>query len=98
MTKAGIVGLSKSLAVELAQKKIRVNTVCPGFIKTSYANKFRRKMPKLYNYTLQRTPLKRWGSSEEVANLIIIILSNESSYMTVNITNVDGGWSSYKII
>ena len=95
MTKAGIVGLSKSLAVELAQKKIRVNTVCPGFIKTSYANKFRRKMPKLYNYTLQRTPLKRWGSSDEVANLIIFLLSNESSYITGNISYVDGGWSAY---
>lgn len=95
MTKAGIVGLSKSLAVELAQKKIRVNTVCPGFIKTSYANKFKRKMPKLYNYTLRRTPLKRWGSSDEVANLIIFLLSNESSYMTGNISYVDGGWSAY---
>ena len=95
MTKAGIVGLSKSLAVELAQKKIRVNTVCPGFIKTSYANKFRRKLPKLYNYTLQRTPLKRWGSSDEVANLILFLLSSESSYMTGNVSYIDGGWSSY---
>ena len=95
MTKAGIVGLSKSLAVELAQKKIRVNTVCPGFIKTSYANKFKRKFPKLYNYTLQRTPLKRWGSSDEVANLILFLLSSESSYMTGNVSYIDGGWSSY---
>ena len=52
-------------------------------------------MPKLYNYTLQRTPLKRWGSSDEVANLIIFLLSNESSYMTGNISYVDGGWSAY---
>ncbi len=95
MTKAGVVGLSKSLAVELAKKKIRVNTVCPGFIKTSYANNFKRKLPKLYNYTLQRTPLGRWGSSDEVANLILFLLSQESSYITGNVSYVDGGWSSY---
>ena len=95
MTKSGVIGLSKSLAVELASKNIRVNTICPGFIKTSYANRFKNKLPKIYKYTLQRTPMKRWGSSEEVANLIMFLLSEESSYITGNVAYVDGGWSCY---
>ena len=55
----------------------------------------KKKLPKLYNYTLQRTPLGRWGSSDEVANLILFLLSQESSYITGNVSYVDGGWSSY---
>ena len=59
MTKSAINGLTKSLAVELAKKKIRVNSICPGFIKSSYASKFKNNFAKLYKYTLDRTPLNR---------------------------------------
>jgi NAD(P)-dependent dehydrogenase (short-subunit alcohol dehydrogenase family) len=95
MTKSGIIGLSKSLAVELANKNIRVNTICPGFIKSSYANSFQKKLPKVYKFTLERTPLKRWGTCNEVANLIIFMLSDESSYITGNTIYIDGGWTSH---
>jgi len=94
MTKSGIIGLSQSLAVELAEKNIRVNAICPGFIKTSYAEKFKKNLPKIYKYTLERTPLKRWGKSNEVADLILFLLSNNSSYITGNTIYIDGGWTS----
>tara|TARA_B100000700_G_scaffold325905_1_gene435937 strand:+ start:1249 stop:2001 length:753 start_codon:yes stop_codon:yes gene_type:complete len=94
MTKGGIIGLSKSLAVELAKRKIRVNTISPGFIKSSYANSFKKKLPRIYKYTLKRTPMGRWGKCEEVANLILFILSEESSYITGNNIYIDGGWTS----
>ncbi len=94
MSKSGINGLTKSLALELAKKKIRVNSICPGFIKSSYASNFKKNQKKLYGYTLSRTPLNRWGTCEEVANLILFILSEESSYMTGNELYIDGGWTS----
>jgi NAD(P)-dependent dehydrogenase (short-subunit alcohol dehydrogenase family) len=94
MTKSGVIGLSKSLAVELAEKKIRVNTICPGFIKTSYAEKFKKNLPRIYKYTIERTPMKRWGTSAEVADLIMFLLSNNSSYITGNVFYIDGGWTS----
>ena len=94
MTKSGIIGLTKSLAVEFANRGIRVNSICPGFVKSSYSQKFKSKYPKLYKYTIQRTPLARWGNCDEVANLILFLLSNESSYITGNEIYIDGGWTS----
>ena len=52
------------------------------------------KNPKLYKYTIQRTPLARWGNCDEVANLILFLLSNESSYITGNEIYIDGGWTA----
>ena len=93
-TKSAIMGLSKSLAVEFAKHKIRVNSVCPGFIKTSYEDKFKKNYPKIYKFTKQRTPMGRWGTSTEVANLIIFLLSDKSSYTTGSDYFVDGGWNA----
>ena len=94
MTKSGIIGLTKSLAVEFANRGIRVNSICPGFVKSSYSQNFKSKNPKLYKYTIQRTPLARWGNCDEVANLILFLLSNESSYITGNEIYIDGGWTA----
>ena len=94
LSKAGIIGLTKSLAVELSSHKIRVNSISPGFVKSSYAEKFKKKLPDLYKYTISRTPLKRWGNCEEVADLILFLLSKNSLYMTGNNIFIDGGWSA----
>ena len=92
-TKSALVGLGKSLAAEFGYLGLRINTINPGFIKTSYYSKFRKKN-KLYNWTLSRTPIKRWGESYEVANLIIFLLSDKSSYINGEDINIDGGWLS----
>lgn len=94
LSKAGLIGLTKSLAIELAGKKIRVNSVSPGFVKSSYARKFKKNLPDLYKFTISKTPLKRWGNCEEVADLILFLLSNNSLYITGNNIFIDGGWSA----
>ena len=94
LSKAGLIGLTKSLAIELAGKKIRVNSVSPGFVKSSYARKFKKNLPDLYKFTISKTPLKRWGDCEEVADLILFLLSKNSLYITGNNIFIDGGWSA----
>ena len=92
-TKSALVGLTKSFAVEMAKKKIRANVVSPGFTETSYFNKFKKKK-KLYNWTISRIPMGRWGKPSEVANLISFLLSDNSEYITGENINIDGGWLS----
>ncbi len=91
-TKTALVGLTKSFAVEMAKNNIRANLVNPGFIKTSYFEKFKKKS-KLYNWTISRIPQKRWGDPNEVSNLICFLLSDLSSYINGTSINIDGGWT-----
>jgi NAD(P)-dependent dehydrogenase (short-subunit alcohol dehydrogenase family) len=93
-TKSGLIGLTKSIANELAKQKIRVNSISPGFIKSSYATHFKKNNPELYDYTISRTLLKRWGECDEVADLILFLLSNNSLFITGNNIFIDGGWSA----
>ena len=92
-TKSALVGLTKSFAVEMAKKKIRANVVSPGFTETTYFNKFKKKR-KLYNWTISRIPMGRWGKPHEIANLISFLLSDNSEYITGENINIDGGWLS----
>ncbi|MDD5454549.1 MAG: 3-oxoacyl-[acyl-carrier-protein] reductase [Candidatus Ratteibacteria bacterium] len=87
-SKAGIIGLTKSLAKELASRNIRVNAVAPGFIQTSMTDKLSEEQKQLM---LNSIPLKRIGTPEEVANLVLFLASDESSYTTGQVINVDGG-------
>ena len=92
-TKSALIGLGKSLAVEFGGLGVRTNTINPGFIKTSYYQKF-KKNSKIYNWTLSRTPIKRWGEPNEVSRLIVFLLSDKSSYINGEDINIDGGWLS----
>lgn len=92
-SKAAIIGLTKSLAVEFAEKNIQINAIAPGFSKTSYFENF-KKNENLYNYTLDRIPMKRWGESVEIANVCLFLSSNLSDYVTGDVINVDGGWGA----
>lgn len=94
-SKAGLVGLTRAVAVELADSNVRINAVCPGFASTSYAENFKSNRPELYEFTLERTPMRRWGTSDEVAHTIGYLLSDLSSYVTGSIYAVDGGWMSF---
>ena len=92
-SKMALTGLTKSFAVEMSKHSIRANIVNPGFTKTSFYKKFKLKK-KLYNWTLQRIPMKRWGEPIEVVNLIEFLLSEKSSYINGETINVDGGWTN----
>ena len=92
-TKGALSSLTKCFAVEMAKKNIRANIISPGFTETSYFNNFKKKKD-LYNWTLSRIPMNRWGKSEEISKAILFLLSDESSYITGENINVDGGWLS----
>ena len=92
-TKSALEGLTKCLAVEFANKNIRINIINPGFIKTSYYEKFKNNKKKLYKWTLKKTPLGRWGEASEISELVIFLLSDNSKYITGQSINVDGGWT-----
>ena len=92
-SKAAIIGLTKSLAVEYAEKNVQINAIAPGFCKTSYFENF-SKNDDLYDFTISRTPMKRWGESMEVANTCLFLASHLSSYITGDVISVDGGWSA----
>ena len=90
-TKGALKSLTQSFAVENARNNVRANMINPGFFKTSYFNKF-KKNKKLYNWTISRIPLKRWGNPSEICNIVDFLASDKSSYITGENINVDGGW------
>lgn len=87
-SKAGIIGFTKSLAKELASRNILVNAVAPGFIKTDMTNVLNDDIKA---NILESIPLKREGTSKEVANVIKFLASDDSSYITGQVINIDGG-------
>jgi 3-oxoacyl-[acyl-carrier protein] reductase len=87
-SKAGILGLMKSLALELANKKICVNAVAPGTIDTDIISNYTEKMRK---DRIKSIPLGRLGTSEDVANCCLFLASNLSDYITGETINVNGG-------
>ena len=87
-SKAGIIGFTKSVAKELASRNIRSNAVAPGFIETDMTAVLSDEVKEnIHN----QIPLKRMGNAREVANVIYFLGSNESSYITGQVINVDGG-------
>ena len=87
-SKAGILGLTKSSARELAPWNIRVNAVAPGFIATQMTE----KLPdKIKEQMLSSIPLKKLGEPDEVAKAVLFLVSDMSSYITGQVLNVDGG-------
>jgi 3-oxoacyl-[acyl-carrier protein] reductase len=87
-SKAGVIGLTKTWAKEFAKKGIRVNAVAPGFIKTPMTDKVPEKVLEIM---ISKTPMGRMGESLEVANAILFLASEESSFTTGHILHVDGG-------
>lgn len=87
-SKAGIIGLTKSLAKEFASRKININAVAPGFIETEMTKKLGEEVKE--NYT-KAIPLGYYGQPEDVANLVVFLSSSASNYITGQVIHVDGG-------
>ena len=88
--KAGIIGLTKSLAREFASRSVTVNAVAPGFIKTDMTTEFVNK-PELAAKILEVVPLKRFGEASDIANICAYLCSEEAGYVTGQVFTVDGG-------
>jgi 3-oxoacyl-[acyl-carrier protein] reductase len=87
-SKAGIIGFTKSIALELGSRNIRSNAIAPGFIETEMTAALD---PKVVQSWKDAIPLKRGGSVEDVANLTVFLASDMSSYITGQVINVCGG-------
>ena len=87
-SKAGIIGFTKSLAKELGSRNILVNAVAPGFIETDMTNILKDEVKEEISKNI---PLKRTGTVNDVANVIKFLASDDSSYITGQVINIDGG-------
>lgn len=87
-SKAGIIGFTKSLAKEVASRNILVNAVAPGFIETNMTDVLKDEVKK---EIAESIPLNRMGTAQDVANVVKFLVSQESSYITGQVINVDGG-------
>lgn len=87
-SKAGIIGLTKALAREVASRNITVNAVAPGFVLTDLTKDLPEELTQQLN---QHIPLGRWGTVEDIARAAAFLVSDEASYVTGHVLVVDGG-------
>ncbi len=87
-SKAGMLGFTKSIALELGSRNIRCNAIAPGFIETEMTGALDEKVVQEWRDAI---PLKRGGTPKDVANLALFLASDMSSYITGQVINVDGG-------
>ncbi|MCU0471553.1 MAG: 3-oxoacyl-[acyl-carrier-protein] reductase [Arcicella sp.] len=87
-SKAGIIGFTKSVALELGSRNIRSNAIAPGFIETEMTGELNEAATEEWKKSI---PLKRGGQAEEVANACVFLASDMSSYITGQVLQVDGG-------
>ena len=87
-SKAGVIGLTKAVARELAPRGVRVNAVAPGFVETDMTAKLSEKVRTV---TEEQIPLKRMAQPEEVAGVVRFLVSDAAAYITGEVVRVDGG-------
>lgn len=86
--KAGLIGLTKSVAKEVANRGVTANCIAPGFIETDMTGELSEKAEQLY---LSNIPQKRFGQPEDIANLVAFLASDEAAYITGQVISADGG-------
>ncbi|MDO5712809.1 MAG: 3-oxoacyl-[acyl-carrier-protein] reductase [Tissierellia bacterium] len=87
-SKAGVIGMTKTLAAEIGSRNVTVNAVAPGFIQTAMTEKLTERTKEEY---IKKIPLGRFGEPKDIANCIKFLASEEASYITGQIISVDGG-------
>jgi NAD(P)-dependent dehydrogenase (short-subunit alcohol dehydrogenase family) len=89
--KHGVIRLTKTAALEYADDHIRVNAVCPGFIRTPMTAETQEQRAE---QIISRTPLGRFGEPDEIAEIVVWLCSDRASYVTGAAYAVDGGWTA----
>ena len=95
-TKAAVIGLTKSVAVDYVAKGVRCNAICPGTVQTPSLDERIASLgggPDARKFFLQRQPTGRFGSADEIAALAVYLASDEASFTTGTVNVIDGGWS-----
>ena len=87
-SKAGLIGVTKSLAHETASRGVRVNAIAPGYIATDMTAGLPDKVKETF---MEKIPLKRMGTAQDIANAVLFLASDESTYITGQVLPVDGG-------
>ena len=87
-SKAGVIAMSKSLAIEYAKKNININCISPGFIKTAMTDKIDEKFKEII---VSKIPSGRLGEPEDIANAVLFLVSNQSNYINGETLHVNGG-------
>ena len=94
-SKAGVIGLTKTAALEYAQSGIRVNAVCPGVIRTAMHESQVEQIPELEQQAIAQHPMGRLGNPEEIAEAVIWLCSDSASFVTGHPLVVDGGLTAH---
>jgi NAD(P)-dependent dehydrogenase (short-subunit alcohol dehydrogenase family) len=94
MSKSALHGITKSLAIELAPKGIRVNCVAPGFVKTNMLSSINNSFSSDYENSINNLHPLGLGDAEDVANAIVFLVSDMAKWITGSIINVDGGFTA----
>ena len=95
-SKFGVLGLTKSAALEFATEGIRVNAICPGSIRTPQLRRWHGGTDEDFEATGRHWPMGRLGEPQEIANAAVWLLSDESSYMTGFALEIDGGGAAHR--
>ena len=93
-SKAGVAQMTKSLAVEWADRGVRVNAIAPGYMRTKLVDEVLAVNPDMEETWLENTPMNRLGRPEELKDLVVYLASDASSYMTGSVVQMDGGYTS----
>lgn len=91
-SKHGVVGLTKTVALEYASRNIRVNAVCPGFIETPMLQRVTNASVKIRDQLIGAVPMRRVAQASEIGDAVVWLLSGKSTYVTGVALPVDGGW------
>ena len=94
VTKAGVSMLTKSLAVEWADRGVRVNAIAPGYMRTELVDEVLANNPEMEDTWIENTPMGRLGQPKELRELVVYLASDASSYMTGTTVVMDGGYTS----
>jgi 3-oxoacyl-[acyl-carrier protein] reductase len=87
-SKAGLIGMTKSLAQEVASRNITINAVAPGFIESNMTDKL---SDQAKDYIMQKIPMKFFGKPQDIANIVVFLASDEARYITGQTIHVNGG-------